>query len=327
MSRGKVSRSNFVAPWWLSNRHTQTLWPRLFPAQNPFTYSKERLELNDGDFVDLCWTGESSGPLVAVFHGLEGSINSPYIQDIMSSIASHGWRGVFMHFRGCSGEFNRLDRNYHSGDTGDIEFLISTLRTRFPDSPLFAIAYSLGGNALLKYLGENRQNTKLDAAVAVSVPFLLDSCALQLNRGLSKFYQRYLLASLHKKTREKYRDRKIDLPLNRLDSMKTFHLFDDQITAPLHGFNGVNDYYSRSSCHQYLKNITTPTLIIQSKDDPFMTPEVIPEANEVGQNVELEITNKGGHVGFINGKYPWRAKHWLKSRIPKYIHSHLDKAI
>ncbi len=327
VAHGKISNSNFVAPWWLQNRHAQTLWPRLWPAQSPLTYSKERLELSDGDFVDLCWTPESSGPLVAVFHGLEGSIASPYVQDIMSGIASRGWRGVFMHFRGCSGEYNRLDRNYHSGDTRDIGFLISTLRKRYPDSPLFAIAYSLGGNALLKYLGEKKHKAKLNAAVAVSVPFQLDRCALQLNRGFSKFYQRYLLDSLRRKTREKYRDRKVNLPLQRLDSLKTFHLFDDQITAPLHGFKGVDDYYSRSSCRQYLQNISTPTLIIHSRDDPFMTPDVLPAESELGAGVELELSNKGGHVGFINGKYPWRASHWLKTRIPQYIHSHLDKAI
>ena len=147
MSHGKVTSSSFQAPWWLKNCHAQTLWPRLNSPSALNIYRQERLELPDGDFVDLCWTPGQSGPLVAVFHGLEGSIDSPYASAIMAAIHERGWRGVFMHFRGCSGEFNRLDRNYHSGDTGDIAFLLATLEKRYPGTAIAAIAYSLGGNA------------------------------------------------------------------------------------------------------------------------------------------------------------------------------------
>ena len=324
MSHGKVTASSFRAPWWLKNCHAQTLWPR-FHAPAPLSfYKKERLELPDGDFVDLCWTPGESGPLVAVFHGLEGSIDSPYASTIMSAIHKRGWRGVFMHFRGCSGEFNRLDRNYHSGDTGDIAFLLSTLEQRHPGTPVAAIAYSLGGNALLKYLGENAGDCTLSSAVAVSVPFQLDLCARRLEQGFSRCYQAYLLKSLRDKTRNKYRDRETLLPLKELDTLTTFHLFDDRITAPLHGFKNVDDYYSRSSCRQFLARITTPTLILQSRDDPFMTADGIPAASELGPGIELELASRGGHVGFINGKYPWSAQHWLPHRIPEYLQRYLS---
>lgn len=199
MSSGKITTSQFQAARWLPGPHAQTIWPQLFRRQQTFALTSERLELPDADFVDLCWTKNNSGPIVAVFHGLEGSINSPYALGIMAAIQARGWRAVFMHFRGCSNEFNRLDRNYHSGDTGDIAYLLNTLRERNPDSPIAAVAYSLGGNALLKYLGEFPAMNNLSAAVAISVPFLLGVGADRLNQGISKLYQRHLIGRLQKK--------------------------------------------------------------------------------------------------------------------------------
>ncbi len=278
----------------------------------------------DGDFVDLCWTMNENGPVVAVFHGLEGSIHSPYATGIMASLQRHGWRGVFMHFRGCSGEFNRLDRNYHSGDTGDIAYLIETLRSRFPDTPLAAVGYSLGGNALLKYLGESPRQHFLSAAVAVSVPFVLGIGADRLNQGISKIYQRHLIARLRRKMRAKYRDRQLPIPLDNLDKLTTFRLFDNQITAALHGFTGVDDYYQRSSSRQFLVHIDTATLIIHSLDDPFMTPAAIPREDELAPQVCLELSDKGGHVGFIGGKNPWQTHYWLEQRIPDFLTHYLD---
>jgi uncharacterized protein len=284
----------------------------------------ERLELPDGDFVDLCWTQNTSGPVIAVFHGLEGSISSPYANSIMTAIQNRGWRGVFMHFRGCSNEFNRLDRNYHSGDTGDIAHLIKTLSERFPDTRVAAVGYSLGGNALLKYLSEYPELNSLSAAVAVSVPFLLNVGAERLNQGFSKIYQRHLIGRLKKKMKAKYHERKPPISLDKVDSLNTFRLFDNQITAPLHGFRDVDDYYDRSSSRQYLKYINTPTLILHALDDPFMTTAAIPEDNELSEKVCLELSDKGGHVGFIDGKYPWRANNWLEQRIPDFLTHYLD---
>lgn len=324
MSPGKITTSRFQAARWLPGPHAQTIWPQLFRHQQTFVLTPERLELPDGDFVDLCWTPKKSGPIVAVFHGLEGSINSPYALGIMAAIQEHGWRGVFMHFRGCSDEFNRLDRNYHSGDTGDIAHLIKILHERQPDTPLAAVAYSLGGNALLKYLGECPGRHNLAAAVAVSVPFLLGVGADRLDQGLSKIYQRHLIGRLQKKMKAKYRGRQPGISIDQLDKLTTFRLFDDQITALLHGFIDVDDYYNRCSSRQYLAHIDTPTLIIHSLDDPFMTPAAIPTADELGPQVCLELSDKGGHVGFIGGKYPCQASYWLEQRIPEFFTDYLD---
>ncbi|MFT7459656.1 MAG: putative alpha/beta-fold hydrolase [Planctomycetota bacterium] len=325
MSSGSIKTSRFRPPWWLTNPHLQTLWPQLFRRPQTITLTPERLELPDGDFVDLCWTQKSNGPIVIVLHGLEGSIDSPYARGMMKTIHARGWRGVFMHFRGCSEEFNRLDRNYHSGDTGDIAYLINTLCERFPNTPIAAVAYSLGGNALLKYLGEYAELRRLSAAVAVSVPFLLGVGADRLAQGLSTIYQRHLIGRLQKKMKAKYRERVPGIRLDNINNLTTFRLFDDQITAPLHGFKDVDDYYNRSSSRQFLSHIDTPTLIIHSRDDPFMTSAAIPRQDELAQRVCLELSDKGGHVGFIGGKYPWQTWHWLEQRIPEFLFDYLEK--
>ena len=316
-----ITKSEFHASRWLTSPHLQTLWPQLVRRQKAIALIPERLELPDGDFVDLCWTQNKTGPIVAVFHGLEGSVNSPYAKGIMASLHARGWRVVFMHFRGCSDEFNRLDRNYHSGDTGDIAYLIETLHKRFPDTPLAAVGYSLGGNALLKYLGEYPRHNQLAAAVAVSVPFLLAVGADRLNAGLSKIYQRHLIRRLQKKMKAKYRGRRLDISLNQIEKLTTFRLFDDQVTAPLHGFRDVDDYYQRSSSRQFIQLIQCPTLILQARDDPFMTADAIPDATELGPGVRLEVSNSGGHVGFVNGQWPWRPVYWLDRRIRAALRS------
>ena len=318
-----VVRSQFRPPWWLVNPHLQTLWP--YPFRHPpfLSLKEERLELPDGDFVDLCWTPNLSGPIVAVFHGLEGSINSPYAAAIMAAIHTRGWRGVFMHFRGCSGMPNRLERAYHSGQTDDIEYLIHTLRQRHPDAALGIIGYSLGGNAMLKYLGTSGSQPAVTAAVAVSVPYLLHDSARRLSHGLSRLYQHNLLRSLKDKVRRKFSGKETTFDVSRLDQLNTFYQFDDVVTAPLHGFAGVDDYYNQSSSRQYLGGIRVPALLIHAEDDPFMTPASIPGENELPENVMLELSASGGHVGFIGGQVPWQPEYWLEQRIINYLDHYL----
>lgn len=323
MTGGKLVRSQFQPAWWLGNPHLQTLWPYLFRYIKSPAYQNERLELPDGDFVDLCWIPNPSGPIVIVIHGLEGSIDSPYASAIMAAIHKRGWRGVFMHFRGCSGTPNRLDRSYHSGDTGDIDFLLRTTRRRYPDVPLGIVGYSLGGNAMLKYLGTAGANANVSAAVAVSVPYLLHQSAARLSNGLSRIYQYRLLRSLHDKVRRKFAGKSARFDLNKLSMLNTFYKFDDTITAPLHGFAGAEDYYKQSSSRQYLPEIRIPTLLLHALDDPFMTPETIPNENELPENVTLELASKGGHVGFVGGQYPWRPEYWLEQRIIDYMEQYL----
>ncbi len=306
----------------LKNSHLQTFWPRIFGVKYKNTFIPERLELSDGDFVDLCWTDkpvDKNKPIVFVFHGLEGSINSPYALGIMNAIRANGWLGVLMHFRSCSEEHNRLDRNYHSGDTGDIGFLINTIKQRHAQSPLFAIAYSLGANAMLKYLGEQGNDCPLKAAIAVSVPFQLNRGADRLNQGFSKFYQWYLIKSLREKMKDKYQGRNAPIDLSRLDEYRNFWLFDNNITAPLHGFQSAEEYYRLSSCKQYLNKIETRTLILHAKDDPFIPLDAIPVETELSDSVLLELSEHGGHVGFVSGSNPFRPEYWLEKRVPEYI--------
>ncbi|MCZ6526541.1 MAG: hydrolase [Gammaproteobacteria bacterium] len=319
-----TTTNSFRPPWWLPGAHLQTLWPHICRRLPLVQLIDERLELPDGDFVDLCWTQKKSDAIVVVLHGLEGCIRSPYVMGIMSAIDQAGWQGVFMHFRGCSGVHNRRPRSYHSGETGDLNFLLKTLAQRYPGVPLGAVGYSLGANALLKYLGEDDNEKHLTAAVAVSVPFLLASGAERLERGLSRFYQRYLLRRLQHKITSKFRTMASPVTLNSIARLNTFRLFDDQITAPLHGFKDVDDYYSRCSSRQFLKNIKLPTLIIHAADDPFMTQAAIPASDELAETIQFELSDKGGHVGFINGNLPWRPNYWLEKRIPEFLQTFMD---
>ena len=319
--------SAFRPAWWLPGPHAQTLWPVLFHRPVRPALAPETLELPDGDFVDLLWTAPGSGPVVAILHGLEGGIHSHYAPGMLAAIHAAGWQAVFMYFRGCSGRHNRLARSYHSGDTGDIGFLLDTLRARFPGARLAAVGFSLGGNALLKYLGEGAGRTILSSAVAVSVPFLLAAGADRLNRGFSRVYQRHLLRRLRRKIRDKFgANRKADAPiaLDLVPSLDSFWRFDDAVTAPLHGFSGVDDYYRRSSCRPYLRGIEIPTLIIHALDDPFLSPEAVPGPAELAKNVTLELSPRGGHVGFIAGGAPCSAKYWLESRVTDYLRNHLQ---
>lgn len=305
----------FKPAWWCRGPHMQTLWPYLFRRTPRVDLRRERLELPDGDFLDLDWTSNSHGPIVIVLHGLEGSSDSKYARGLLKAVHDHGWRGVVMHFRGCSGEPNRLPRSYHSGETTDLAYVVKLLQDREPETPLFVVGFSLGGNVLLKWLGEIGTQAPIKAAVAVSVPFLLGEPAKRLDQGFSRVYQWGLMRSMRNAVAEKRRRMKLPLKIQDLSKLKTFWDFDEYITAPLHGFAGADDYYRRSSSRQYLKGIQIPTLIVQSRDDPFMTDAVIPQSGELSSTIQLEIYDSGGHVGFVGGKARWAPHYWLEERI------------
>lgn len=315
----------FRPAWWLPSPHLQTIWPTLLRRGLRVEARSERLELPDGDFVDLAWVGPDSGPIVVVLHGLEGSLRSPYARGILRAIAARGWRGVLMHFRGCSGEPNRLPRGYHSGDTGDIAYLVETLRARAPATPIAAVGYSLGGNALLKWLGELGSDNPLIAAVAVSAPFELASAAARLERGISRLYQAWLLRHSRQAVLRKVRLGILPPSFRDVGRLRTFRAFDDRVTAPLHGFAGVDDYYARASSRQYLGEIRAPALILHARDDPFLTPAAIPARCELSPSVHLELSDHGGHVGFITGVLPGRARYWLDGRIMAFLGEHLPR--
>lgn len=323
MKHGKILTSSFKPAWWLPGAHLQTLWPYFFRPKVEIELSHERLELPDGDFVDLCLTANAGNPVVAVFHGLEGCVDSHYVKPLLAAVENSGWHGVFMHFRGCSGEHNRLERSYHSGDTGDIGFLVEHLRELYPGVPIAVAGYSLGGNAMLKYLGEADRKGQVQAAAAVSVPYILAEGARRLKSGFSRVYQRRLLGLLKRKITGKFSARDCPFELDAVRKLNDFFRFDDRITAPLHGFAGVMDYYTRSSSLPFLKSINVPSLLIHAADDPFMTEDVIPEEDELSEHVQLELAERGGHIGFVSGKAPGYASYWLEQRIIEFFDGYL----
>ena len=315
---------SFVPAWWCRGAHLQTLWPRLARYRPRIALRRERLELPDGDFLDLDWTPRASGPTVVILHGLEGSSNSPYARGLLKAVHNRGWRGVLMHFRGCSAETNRLPRGYHSGETGDIAHLVNVLTKQQPRAPLAVVGYSLGGNALLKWLGEAGTQAPLSAAVAVSVPFVLGQSADRLHRGFSRIYEWYFLHSLVRTAKRKAERMPLPIDLQYIDKVGSIRQYDDLVTAPLHGFKNADDYYTRSSSRQYLQGIRVDTLMLQAADDPFMPPSVIPAATELSPHVTLELHRHGGHAGFVSGAVPWRARYWLEQRIPDFLQDYLD---
>lgn len=311
--------SPFKPAWWLPGPHLQTLWPTLCRKKpKDLILERERFELPDGDFLDLDWAGEK-GPIVLILHGLEGSVNSSYAQGMLQAIVDNEWRALFMHFRGCSGEPNRLIRAYHSGETQDLSRVVQHIRKREPKTSLAAVGFSLGGNVLLKWLGETGEDNPVKAATAISVPFEMNKASQRIQKGFSKVYQWHLLNCLRKRFAEKFREQELDYGLSAVANVKTIWEFDEKVTAPMHGFATVEDYYSHSSSRRYLARIRVPTLIIQALDDPFLGDDLIPELEELPENVELEVTPAGGHVGFVTGRFPWRTRYWLEERVPDFF--------
>lgn len=315
---------DFKPAWWLRSPHLQTLWPVLFRKRHRLDLRNEQVELEDGDFLDICWSKNNSEKPVLVLHGLEGDLTSHYANGIVHQLEVSGYQPVFMHFRGCSGRVNRLARAYHSGDTGDIAFIIEHIKKVTGHYPYAAVGFSLGGNALLKWLGETGKNNPLKKAVAVSVPYRLHDAAKRLEIGTSKLYRNHLLKSLKSTYNKKFSQ--IDSPLDvEVEELNSFWDYDDKVTAPLHGFDGAGDYYSRCSSRQYLKNITIPTRLLHAADDPFMFQESVPEKYELHSNTELLLTSYGGHVGFISGTNPFNTYSWSEQKILEFFDSPINK--
>jgi predicted alpha/beta-fold hydrolase len=323
----RLLQSQFTPAWWLKHRHLQTILPSM-PWAWPYAPKLERheLELPDGDVTAVDWVVEEAevapdAPTLVILHGLESSAESAYARMLMHAAVEQGWHCCVLHFRDCGDYRNRLPRRYHAGETNDIRHFLSTI---LDDSgPLVAAGYSLGGNVLLKYLGETGSNSPLEAAVAVCVPLDLHLCAKALNSGFSKIYQRYLLKSMKESVQRKFARHTAAFDWARVMKAADFLEFDDAITAPLHGFDGVNDYYDTCSSAQFLKGIELPTLVINALDDPFMTPDVIPAPDLISDHVQIEVSAHGGHVGFIEGGTPWRPKFYLPRRVTEFLSGRL----
>ena len=314
-----IHPSKFHPPWWARNPHIQTVLAKVL-QRTRIKYRKERLELPDGDFLDLAWglpEQSEHKPLVVLFHGLEGDIESHYVQGMMAALHRQGWQAVLMHFRGCSGEPNRYLQAYHSGAIEDPHYVLDLLRQRYPERPMAAIGYSLGGNMLVNYLAKYPRNT-LCAAVVVSAPLQLAASADRINTGLSRGYQHYLLKRMVFNWQQRLQRHPQHQSSVKAYQIKSLRQFDDKITAPIHGFHDADDYYQQCSGLKLLDKLSTPTLIIHAADDPFMDDSVIPDASDLAPTITYELSRSGGHVGFIQGT-PWAPEYWLEHRVPHWL--------
>jgi predicted alpha/beta-fold hydrolase len=290
--------------------------------------SRERVSTADGDFIDLDWLeGPAAAPLVIMLHGLEGSTRSHYVTGLLRLVQARGWRGVALNFRGCSGEANRLPRFYHSGDTGDLETVVSLLVEREAAVRMGAVGVSLGGNVLLKWLGEREHEIpkQLVAAAAISVPFDLAACARVLDRGVRRaLYTEHFLWTMRRKVRDKARHFPGFVDVAAVQRARTFSEYDHVVTAPLHGFADEHDYWARSSSGPYLRGIRRPTLMINSRDDPFVPLDGLPDPRTLPPDVTIELTPWGGHSGFFEGRWPWRLESWAERRAVQFLAGLLD---
>jgi predicted alpha/beta-fold hydrolase len=321
--------SSYRAPWWLPGGHAQTIYAALLLSRARGAYRRERWETPDGDFIDLDWVDGSRGsrvegrgdePLVVLFHGLEGSSRSQYALNLMGAARERGMRGVVVHFRGCSGELNRLPRAYHSGDAREIDWILRRLRAQNAAAALCAVGVSLGGNALLKWLGETGASATevVDRAAAVSAPVDLVVAGDALGEGFNLVYTWNFLATLKRKALAKHSMYPCLFDAVRVRAASTLREFDDLVTAPLHGFRNTDDYWTRASSKSGLKNIRVPTLVINARNDPFLPAMALPEPGAVSAAVTLEQPEEGGHVGFVSGAFPGNLG-WLTRRLLEFF--------
>ena len=326
-----MARDIIYSPaWWIPGGHLQTLWGKLFRRQTPALTVLERWDTPDGDFLELHrLTARRDAPRLLLLHGLEGTVRSHYAQALLNEAARRGWGADLLIFRSCGSELNLTRRFYHSGETGDVAFILDRILDEFPASQLALVGVSLGGNVLLKFLGERGEDLppQLKAAAAISVPFDLARSSMRVNRGFSKFYQRFFLNSLRKKAQEKARRFPDLASQDGIAALRTLEDFDNLITGPLHGFRDAQDYYARSSSLPYLKNIRLKTLLFSAVDDPLLPAEVLDEVREVARYnpaLEVDFVDKGGHAGFITGSVPWRPFYYAEYRVGEFFAERFD---
>lgn len=316
--------------WWVPGAHLQTLWGKLFRRQPTAPTVLERWDTPDGDFLELHrLAGRPYHPRVLILHGLEGSIRSHYAQGLLNEAARRGWGADLLIFRSCGTEPNRTRRFYHSGETSDLALVLDRIVHDFPDSPLGIAGVSLGGNVLLKFLGERGADLppQVKVAAAISAPFDLARSSKRINRGFSRFYQRFFLDSLRTKAAEKARRFPELAAHNKIAALRTLEDFDDLITGPLHGFLNAQDYYARSSSLGYLENIRLNTLLFSAVDDPMLPPAVLDEVREIAQRnpaLEVNFVEKGGHAGFVTGSVPWRPFYYAEYRVGEFFTGQFD---
>lgn len=314
--------SHYRAPRWLPGAHAQTIWSALAAPRPRPPLTRLRWATPDEDFIDLDLGPQPArdhAPLWIVFHGLEGSSRSHYARALIAHATQLDWQAVVVHFRGCSGTPNLKPRAYHSGDSAEIDWVLRRFRQEHPSRPIVASGISLGGNALLKWLGEQGEAARfITAAAAICPPQDLQAGAQALAHGFNRFYCEYFLRSLRPKTLAMLDRWPGIVDGERVRCARNFFDFDDAVTAPLHGFSSCYDYWTRSSCKQFLGGIRVPTLVINARNDPFVPAHALAAKHEVSGRVELDYPRAGGHVGFPSSDNRGRFD-WIPSRLEGFF--------
>lgn len=317
--------SAYRPPAFLPGGHLQTIHPALCRRVRPVTQRRERLELPDGDFLDLDWAAEGGKRLAILSHGLEADSKAPYIQGMAAALRERGWDVLAWNYRGCSGEMNRLLPFYHSGASHDLHEVVQHALAAHPAERIDLIGFSLGGNMTLKYLGERDVDPRLHRAVAFSVPCDLACSSQRLSTRTNRLYMDRFLRSLRRKLIAKKPSFPGEIDLTGIGKVRNFRQFDDRFTAPLHGFRDAEDYWARASSRPFLSRIRIPALLVNAANDPFLGPGCFPreEARE-SECFHLEVPTDGGHVGFsgASGGY-WsekRAIEFLDGELPNGVH-------
>ncbi len=314
----------FMPAWWLPNRHLQTIYGSLFVPAPRIAFRRQRWDTPDGDFVDVDFVdGPEGTPWIHLFHGLEGSSNSSYSRALMAHVARRGWRGSVFHFRGCSGEPNRLPRAYHSGDSAEIDWSLRCVRALAGDAPFYATGVSLGGNALAKWLGERGEEARdiVTAAAVACAPLDLMAAGEALGRGFALVYAKHFLQSLKRTSLAKLERYPGLYDASSVRKAATLRDFDNVVTAPVHGFRDTDDYWTRASAKPLLAGVRVPLLVVNARDDPFLPESALPTEREVSATVKLEFPARGGHVGFVSGPFPGNVD-WLPRRIFHFFEHH-----
>ncbi|MBL8727289.1 MAG: alpha/beta fold hydrolase [Planctomycetes bacterium] len=326
----ELAPTPFVSAWWAPSGIVQTVVAMRCADPMPALRTETWPTPDDDDVrVHFADVDDATAPLVLLLHGLEGSRESPYVRTTAALAHARGWRFCVLEFRSCGGVMNRARRTYHSGETTDLALVVQTLRQRFPRAPIFALGFSLGGNVLLKWLGEvgALAPPALVAAAAISPPFDLGVCARQCDERYGGRIARHFLRTLIPKAVAKHAQHPGSFDLAAVRRCRTFRAFDDLVTAPLHGFRDGAHYYATQSCGPFLPAIRRPTLLIAAVDDPLCRPEILPRAAVSASPFLLaQFPRGGGHVAFVDGGTPWRPRRWAEAQALRFFAQQLGVA-
>ena len=315
-------RSSYRAPLWLVGPHAQTIVPALFARLPQVAFRRERWDTPDGDFIELDWadgySADADAPLFVLFHGLEGGSGSHYARALSAAARERGWHAVIPHFRSCSGPLNLLPRFYHLADANEAHWVLRRLAAQHR-GPVVAAGVSLGGNVLLHWLAQRREDASIvTAAAAISAPLDVHAGGALLSRGFGMVYTRNFLKTLKTKAMRKLDQYPGLFDAQAMLASRTMFEFDDVVTAPLHGFRNAHDYWTRATVRPMLGEITVPTLVLNARNDPFLPGDALPLREEVSAAIELDQPAHGGHVGFMTGPFPGHTQ-WLAERVFNYF--------